>query len=108
YEVDGGEWLDFVSSDLKSLTPRPQHQSRREPHVAQNGEADAAPVPAEVIQHPAIVEAPVETPAPVYAMAEAEEAVIAAAPSLTPDVDYEPDQERRDKFLSRFSRWAKK
>jgi hypothetical protein len=23
-------------------------------------------------------------------------------------IDYEPDQERRDKFLSRFSRWAKK
>jgi ribonuclease E len=24
YEVDGGEWLDFVSADLKHLTPRPE------------------------------------------------------------------------------------
>jgi hypothetical protein len=39
----------------------------------------------------------------------ASEAVAAAAPSRAePAPDYEPDQERRDKFLSRFSRWAKK
>ncbi|MFO0203055.1 MAG: ribonuclease E/G, partial [Alphaproteobacteria bacterium] len=24
YDVDGGEWLDFVSADLKHLTPRPE------------------------------------------------------------------------------------
>jgi hypothetical protein len=24
------------------------------------------------------------------------------------DIAYEPDQEKRDRFLSRFSRWAKK
>jgi hypothetical protein len=52
--------------------------------------------------------APAPTPAPVYAMAEAEEAIVAASPPLEPQPDYEPDQERRDKFLSRFSRWAKK
>jgi ribonuclease E len=104
YEVDGGEWLDFVSSDLKSLTPRPQHQPRREREAAPDVEANVTPAAAEVIQHPAVVEAP----APVYAMAEAEEAVIAVAPPLEPEPEYEPDQERRDKFLSRFSRWAKK
>jgi ribonuclease E len=109
YEVDGGEWLDFVSSDLKSLTPRPQHQPRREREAARHVDADViAPAAAEVVQHPAVTETPAPVPAPVYAMAEAEEAVIAAAPPLTPEVDYEPDQERRDKFLSRFSRWAKK
>jgi ribonuclease E len=108
YEVDGGEWLDFVSSDLKSLTPRPQHQPRREADTAPDREPDVMPAAAELIQHPAVVEAPAEAPAPVYAMAQAEEAVIAAPAPLTPDVDYEPDQERRDKFLSRFSRWAKK
>jgi hypothetical protein len=32
----------------------------------------------------------------------------APAPEPIPDVAYEPDQERRDRFLSRFSRWAKK
>jgi hypothetical protein len=41
-------------------------------------------------------------------MAEAEEAVVAVAAPLEPEPEYEPDQERRDKFLSRFSRWAKK
>jgi ribonuclease E len=105
YEVDGGEWLDFVSSDLKSLTPRPQHQPRRERETAPEVEAEAAPMAAaEVIQHPAVTDAP----APVYAMAEAEEAVVAVAAPLEPEPEYEPDQERRDKFLSRFSRWAKK
>jgi ribonuclease E len=106
YEVDGGEWLDFVSSDLKSLTPRPQHPPRREraPEAEAAVEAEA---PAEIIQHPAMIEAPVEAPA-VYAMAEAEEAVVAVSAPLEPQPEYEPDQERRDKFLSRFSRWAKK
>src|SRR5690606_3483307 len=28
YEVDGGEWLDFVSADLKHLTPRPERPAR--------------------------------------------------------------------------------
>ncbi|MBI3445290.1 MAG: ribonuclease E/G [Magnetospirillum sp.] len=106
YEVDGGEWLDFVSSDLKSLTPRPQHHPRREQEAAPVAEAEVATA-AEVIPHPA-VGGTVEAPAPVYAMAEAEEAVVAATPPLEPQPEYEPDQERRDKFLSRFSRWAKK
>jgi hypothetical protein len=105
--VDGGEWLDFVSSDLKSLTPRPQHQPRREREASVEA-GRLEPAAAEVIQHPAVTASPVLAPEPVYAMAEAEEAIIAAAPPLEPEPEYEPDQERRDKFLSRFSRWAKK
>ena len=31
-----------------------------------------------------------------------------AMEASTPDLAYEPDQERRDKFFSRLSRWAKK
>jgi hypothetical protein len=31
-----------------------------------------------------------------------------AAAESDPGPDYEPDQERRDKFFSRLSRWAKK
>jgi hypothetical protein len=54
--------------------------------------------PAVVVAHPAIVAG--EEPEA------ADDAAEAAA--LTTDVSYEPDQERRDKFLSRFSRWAKK
>ncbi len=107
YEVDGGEWLDFVGSDLKSLTPRPAHPPR-----AREREVDVEPSSpsAEITQPLAMVEtpAPAPAPAPVYAMAEAEEAIVAASPPLEPQPDYEPDQERRDKFLSRFSRWAKK
>ncbi len=112
YEVDGGEWLDFVSSDLKSLTPRPQHPPRREREggrdVEREIERDALSEPGEIIQHLAVIDTPAPAPAPVYAMAEAEEAIVAAAPPLEPAPEYEPDQERRDKFLSRFSRWAKK
>ena len=125
YEVDGGEWLDFVSSDLKSLTPRPRHAPRHEREAASRMEAEAPPV--EVIVHPTTIEAPAPNPvaaptsvptpvstpvpapvpAPVHAMAQAPEAVVASG-SIEPQRDYEPDQERRDKFLSRFSRWAKK
>jgi ribonuclease E len=116
YEVDGGEWLDFVGADLKHLSPRPEprgrngaaHRSER-PEREQPGETHAE---AEVIVHPAMETAPEPTPAPVAMAAE-----IAPQPGTVEEppprfdessIDYEPDQERRDKFLSRFSRWAKK
>jgi len=112
YEVDGGEWLDFVSSDLKHLTPRPE-RSRSNGAAPAEVEAqiaaieaavepDAPAVPAEIVLHPAAEAA--------EAFADAEAAAFAAAPDVETEaaLDYEPDQERRDKFLSRFSRWAKK
>jgi ribonuclease E len=113
FEVDGGEWLDFVSADPKHLTPRPERTEARETRlelVAETARIDAEPVEAvavaEVIEHPAAI---AETPSlpPVVEAIEAfdpePEAVIAE-----PQPDYEPDQERRDKFFSRLSRWAKK
>jgi len=126
YEVDGGEWLDFVGADLKSLSPRPEGRHRngdaRVQAVIEDAEAETdalieEAVEAEVIVHPAA--APSYQPEPAYeaavaAVAEAEmEAAEAleAAPARYDDnaaLNYEPDQERRDKFLSRFSRWAKK
>jgi len=113
YEVDGGEWLDFVSADLKHLSPRPEGRGRNGP--AQRVEPvveDAEPL-AEVIAHPALEmaeAAPQPAPAPVAAVAELAPAVEAEAPPRYDEasLSYEPDQERRDKFLSRFSRWAKK
>jgi ribonuclease E len=110
YEVDGGEWLDFVAADLKQLTPRPQPSARPgsepAPETASELEttAPATVASAEVIVHPQAE--PVMAGA---AVATAPEAGGAVAPSSAePAPDYEPDQERRDKFLSRFSRWAKK
>jgi len=66
-----------------------------------------------VIAHPALEmaeAAPQPAPAPVAAVAELAPAVEAEAPPRYDEasLSYEPDQERRDKFLSRFSRWAKK
>ena len=111
YEVDGGEWIDFVSSDLKHLSPRPERGGRIAAVAAQvevEPETEEAPS-ADIIVHPAAE--PVLEPA----MAMADTAPAAeAAPAETPpryDADsltYEPDQERREKFLSRFSRWGKK
>ncbi|MEZ5960753.1 MAG: ribonuclease E/G [Hyphomonadaceae bacterium] len=112
YEVDGGEWLDFVSADLKHLTPRPERPARNGDarHVAPVEEAiEAVPSEAEIIVHPAVEPAPETFAEPVVVAAEppppAEERVlepVADAPA------YEPDQERRDKFFSRLSRWSKK
>jgi ribonuclease E len=108
YEVDGGEWLDFVSADLKHLAPRA-------PRPAPTAAAAAAPArvvedepsTADIIVHPAADPAPefdvTEAPEPAL---ETVEAVTHVDPAET--LNYEPDQERRDKFLSRFSRWAKK
>lgn len=112
YEVDGGEWLDFVGADLKHLTPRPDRPARAQdspaPEAPQNEPEEAPrdaveePVLADVILHPAAE--------PMVQMNE-------LSPEATDDdqqqvsdepLNYEPDQERRDKFFSRLSRWAKK
>ena len=114
YEVDGGEWLDFVSADLKHLTPRPERPARNgdarrvvsEVEIEDTEEPAAAPV-AEIVAHAPQPEPVVEAVRePVMAAPEPEE-----APVLEPVADapaYEPDQERRDKFFSRLSRWSKK
>ena len=111
YEVDGGEWLDFVSADLKHLTPRPERPARNgeaRPAEAKLEEAEsiAAPAPeAEIIVHPAAEPVTETYSEAISAVAEPE------APVLDPVADapaYEPDQERRDKFFSRLSRWSKK
>ncbi|MGD9965079.1 MAG: ribonuclease E/G [Hyphomonadaceae bacterium] len=109
YEVDGGEWLDFVSADLKHLTARPERPGRngdalRHTEPAADADMDSPPaVEAEIVVHPAADPAP----------AVHSEAVVAAvvAPEPAPAIEqpaYEPDQERRDKFFSRLSRWSKK
>jgi ribonuclease E len=111
YEVDGGEWLDFVGGDLKHLSPRPERRPPPQPR-AEAPSPERGPVEVKVASRPApeIVEdrrEPISvsisepTPEPVLAMAE-------AATTIDPGPDYEPDQERRDKFFSRLSRWAKK
>ncbi|OQW59079.1 MAG: hypothetical protein A4S17_03295 [Proteobacteria bacterium HN_bin10] len=110
YEVDGGEWLDFVSADLKHLTPRPERPARsdHERSAAPPSVVDTTAVAeAEIIAHPALE--PAATP-----VAVAEAAPVDASPSAPesePVADapnYEPDQERREKFFSRLSRWSKK
>jgi ribonuclease E len=111
YEVDGGEWLDFVSADLKHLTPRPE-RARSVPAAQPAeaaGDAEAAPV-AEVIVHPAAepASAPRAETALEAAAAEPAEAIATTAAEAPEALSYEPDQERRDKFFSRLSRWAKK
>ncbi|HYD73708.1 MAG TPA: ribonuclease E/G [Candidatus Binatia bacterium] len=114
YEVDGGEWIDFVSTDLKHLSPRPERGPRS---AAVVGEVEAnaapeAPASADIIVHPAAE--PVIEPVMEPAMAMADAAPAAEAAQETPprydaeSLTYEPDQERREKFLSRFSRWGKK
>jgi ribonuclease E len=113
YEVDGGEWLDFVGGDLKHLSPRPE----RRPHaVAPVADAVEAIAPEPEAPEPAsptpIMAAPPREPefaeeSPLPVMAAISDAEPAAAES-DPGPDYEPDQERRDKFFSRLSRWAKK
>ncbi|HJS79727.1 MAG TPA: hypothetical protein VJ748_03825, partial [Vitreimonas sp.] len=112
YEVDGGEWIDFVSSDLKHLSPRP---ARSVPATAIAAEPDAEPETAEEAPSADIIVHPAAEPVLEQAMA-ATEVSAAAEPEeqeAPPRYDaaaltYEPDQERRDKFLSRLSRWAKK
>jgi hypothetical protein len=112
YEVDGGEWLDFVSADLKHLTPRPERPARNGDarHAGAKVEEEAqhieAPAPeAEIIVHPAAEPVTETYSQAISAVTEAE------TPVLEPVADapaYEPDQERRDKFFSRLSRWSKK
>ena len=112
YEVDGGEWLDFVSADLKHLTPRPERPARngdaRRPElVADEVETAAAPEPreAEIVVHPAVEPLTETYSGAISAVVEAETPIVASAPDAP---NYEPDQERRDKFFSRLSRWSKK
>ncbi|MBC7769746.1 MAG: hypothetical protein H7124_13275, partial [Phycisphaerales bacterium] len=118
YEVDGGEWLDFVGADLKHLTPRPERT-----RGIGGGRTSAAPVTqspfveetADIILHPA-AEAAQEAQA-----AQEELAIVVTedigvvgepAPASTREEpstpSYEPDQERREKFFSRLSKWSKK
>ncbi|MBY0564657.1 MAG: ribonuclease E/G [Hyphomonadaceae bacterium] len=113
YEVDGGEWLDFVGSDLKHLSPRPERPLRENAPQPAPEEAEApeeAPAPTRVEVAPVRTAEPVmpalaavasndDAPLPVSALASA------ATESATL---YEPDQERREKFFMRLSRWAKK
>ena len=125
YEVDGGEWLDFVSSDLKQVSPRPDRRRHRDAPkddgpIAESAETaeEARAESADIIVHPAI-EAATEPAAPAQvsngdampAQAEAQHSDEDGAGSGD-DVEtlmaYEPDHERRDKFFSRLSRWTKK
>ncbi|MES1157335.1 MAG: ribonuclease E/G [Alphaproteobacteria bacterium] len=113
FDVDGGEWLDFVSGDPKHLLPRPEHAAaprvEAEAEIAIEDEAmsrfDPAPE-AEIIDHPArevAIEAVGAELAEQPRVLDDDEEEVQA-----PEEPYEPDQERRDKFFSRFSRWSKK
>lgn len=113
YEVDGGEWLDFVSSDLKQLTPR----APARPHLV---EPAVEPASSDEFEETAMVQPPVleivEPPQRELVEANGALAPSAAAradepqpePIYEPEPAYEPDQASRDKFFSRLSRWAKK
>ncbi|WP_395647491.1 ribonuclease E/G [Terricaulis sp.] len=110
FEVDGGEWLDFVSADPKHLAPREAPARRERPaRIAAEAapqEDEAVAVEAEIIVHPA-AEPVLDAPDAVIAAAPAAEPEPAVAEELAQPA-YEPDQERRDKFFSRISKWAKK
>jgi ribonuclease E len=118
FEVDGGEWLDFVSADPKSLLPRPAPEPEPEPIFSRSEEVEESPVEeaiesfdpepeaAEIIDHPAReIAEPVNVEAGRSEPDEDERET--RAPAMA-DIAYEPDQERRDKFFSRISRWSKK
>jgi len=119
YEVDGGEWLDFVSADLKHLTPRPERPrgngaARRDAEPRFEEIVTEAPI-AEVIFHPAVDDvvvhaaadiAPDISPSPL--VDDLQVVAETAEPATREELNYEPDQERRDKFFSRLSKWAKK
>ena len=91
------------------------HAVQAEPAEAAEEPANEAPAaaqePAPRLSQPVLVE---DIPAPAMdagPVREAEPVMAAAAPALetaTLERDYEPDQERRDKFFSRLSKWAKK
>ncbi|MEQ1490966.1 MAG: hypothetical protein ABL932_10505, partial [Terricaulis sp.] len=95
------------------LTPRPERparngDARRVEAVETEAEETPAPAPAreaEIIVHPAAEPVTETFSEAISIAAEPEPAVlepVADAPA------YEPDQERRDKFFSRLSRWSKK
>jgi ribonuclease E len=100
FEVDGGEWLDFTSSDLRRLQPREE--------FARTSHANGTEEPE--MQHEEVLPAPVEpiSASPERIEALAEPAANPPEPVLAEAEPYEPDQERRDRFFSRLSRWAKK
>lgn len=114
YEVDGGEWLDYVGADLKHLSPRPERRANGAAHARVEAAEEARPAePAEaavaaIVMHPAVE--PAAEPAAVESVvARVAEAAAPEAPQPgIEELTYEPDQERRDKFFSRLSRWAKK
>jgi ribonuclease E len=103
FEVDGGEWLDFTSSDLKRLQPReefakaPNANGAELPEEMEGSKEETPPA------QPEPISAPLER---VEAFAEPEARPLETAPAEADP--YEPDQERRDRFFSRLSRWAKK
>lgn len=113
YEVDGGEWLDFVSADLKHLSPRPERPrfNGGSAHTESEPADEASETPIADTTPPMAPE-PVIAAEPHHAPVEAVVAHVETArePELprVEEVNYEPDQERRDKFFSRLSRWAKK
>ncbi|MBI1249972.1 MAG: Rne/Rng family ribonuclease [Alphaproteobacteria bacterium] len=113
---DGGEALDFAMTDVSAYAPAPTVEA---PPPAANDDADAddigfdaapaanghdapaKPAPAEPEAAPiALVAAAEERDEPAIEAPEAEPAFV--------DDPYEPDQERREKFFSRLSRWGKK
>ena len=118
YEVDGGEWLDFVASDLKHLSPRPPRHSHAvvaapeaQPDLV---EPEVEAPSADIIVHPS-AEPAMETATSSENVATGARPADAPPPAQEPPprydaatLAYEPDQERREKFLSRLSRWAKK
>ncbi len=111
YEVDGGEWLDFVSADLKRLQPRPEPSAAPEPEALapRKPRADVAPV-LDAATVAEISQDEPTTPPPASTMA-LEPPPSPSSETDEPDAEtssYEPDQERRDRFFSRISRWAKK
>jgi hypothetical protein len=136
FEVDGGEWLDFAATDAQAYLRRLENGARPADRDADHAEPAPPPESFEE-QTPIAAEPPpraytngandepppesVEAPIPVLAAVAAEPEPAAEAPILVaePDeapapapawaeVDYQPDQERRDKFFSRLNRWAKK
>ncbi|MGE3143723.1 MAG: Rne/Rng family ribonuclease, partial [Hyphomonadaceae bacterium] len=137
FEVDGGEWLDFASTDagayLRRLepagAPRPEAAPPSE-IAAEQAEEHAAPEHAAPVEIAPAFAAELAEPAPSFRVVEPEtvaaaaegEASVAetALEAFDPDPpaervepawgapDYQPDQERREKFFSRLNRWGKK
>jgi ribonuclease E len=101
-EDDADEDDDTIAASSESAAEQTASEMEAPAYVAPTPAPAPEPV-APVVETRQPDPAPQPQPEPEPAMAES-----APARELTSEVDYSPDQERREKFLARLSRWGRK